>query len=149
MRGPATGKYRPPRKPLAVVVKAKGEVPAKPVDRAVKTEIEWLIDRNDGAPNFELRKFTIKPGGSIPAHYHEGIEHEQYVLGGNYVIGIDGKTHKLKAGDCVFVPAKAVHWYKNTGKTNAEFLCIVPKVEKYEAVYLDEEATSRPKRKLK
>ena len=44
-----------------MVVKTKGQVPARPVDKAVKTEIAWLIDRNDGAPNFELRKFTIKP----------------------------------------------------------------------------------------
>ena len=51
-----------------MVVKTKGQVAAKPVDKAVKTEIEWLIDRNDGAPNFELRKFRIRPGGSIPKH---------------------------------------------------------------------------------
>jgi len=129
-----------------MVVKAKGEVAAKPVDRAVKTEIEWLIDRNDGAPNFELRKFRIRPGGSIPKHYHPSIEHEQYVLAGNYEVGIGEKVHRLKAGDSVFIPAGTVHWYANGGKTDAEFLCIVPKTEKYEAIYLDEE-TPKPKKK--
>lgn len=122
-----------------MVVKAKGAVPAKPVDRAVKTQIQWLIDRNDGAPNFELRKFSIKPGGSIPKHYHPDIEHEQYVLSGDYEIGIGKKVHRLKAGDSVFVPAGTVHWYRNTGRKTAEFLCVVPKVEKYDAVYLEEE----------
>ncbi len=129
-----------------MVVKKEGQVPAKPVDRAVKTEIQWLIDRNDGAPNFELRKFRIRPGGSIQAHYHPDIEHEQYVLSGSYQVGIGGETHRLKAGDSVYVPAKSVHWYKNDGKRDAEFLCIVPKVEKYEAVYLEEEALAAPKR---
>ena len=122
----------------SVTVKTNGEVPAKPVDRAVKTEIEWLIDRNDGAPNFELRKFRIRPGGSIPKHYHPNIEHEQYVLAGDYEMGIGKAVHKLKAGDSVYVPSGTVHWYKNTGKKDAEFLCIVPRVEKYEAVYLED-----------
>jgi quercetin dioxygenase-like cupin family protein len=123
-----------------MVVKARGKVPAKPVDRAVRTEIQWLIDRNDGAPNFELRKFRIRPGGSIPKHYHPDIEHEQYVLSGHYSVGIGGEVHRLKAGDSVFIPAGTVHWYENGGKEDAEFLCIVPKTEKYEAIYLDEGA---------
>ncbi len=122
-----------------MVVKAKGEVPAKPVDRAVKTEIEWLIDRHDGAPNFELRKFTIRPGGSIPKHYHPDIEHEQYVLAGDYELGVGKKVYRLKAGDSVYIPAGTVHWYNNTGRENAEFLCVVPKKEKYDAVYPEEE----------
>jgi quercetin dioxygenase-like cupin family protein len=122
-----------------MVVKTNGQVVAKPADKAVKTEIAWLIDRHDGAPNFELRKFTIKPGGSIPKHYHPDIEHEQYVLAGNYKIGIGEKVYRLKAGDSLYVPAGTVHWYENNGKENAEFLCIVPRKENYEAVYLDEE----------
>ena len=131
-----------------MVVKSKGDVAAKPVDKAVKTEIQWLIDRNDGAPNFELRKFRIRPGGSIPKHYHPSIEHEQYVLAGSYDVGIGKETHHLKPGDSLFIPAGTVHWYSNGGRTDAEFLCIVPKTEKYEAIYLDE-AASPAKRKAK
>ena len=127
-----------------MVVKAKGQVAAQPVDRAVKTEIAWLIDRHDGAPNFELRKFTIKPGGSIPRHYHPDIEHEQYVLSGDYEVGIGDKVHRVKEGDSVYIPAKTIHWYQNKGVENAEFLCIVPKKEKYGAIYLEEETAKAP-----
>jgi quercetin dioxygenase-like cupin family protein len=126
-----------------MVVKTRGEVRALPVDKASKTEIAWLIDRHDGAPNFELRKFTIKPGGSIPKHYHPDIEHEQYVLSGSYEVGVGDKVHKVGEGDSLFIPAKTVHWYTNTGKKDAEFLCIIPKVAKYAAVYL-EEASAAP-----
>lgn len=128
-----------------MVVKTKGEVTAKPVEAAVKTEIEWLIDRNDGAPNFELRKFRIRPGGSIPRHYHPDIEHEQYVLAGDYEVGLGEHVYRVKAGDSVYVPAGTVHWYKNAGKEDAEFLCIVPKKEKYEAIYLDEKGSPKTK----
>jgi quercetin dioxygenase-like cupin family protein len=127
-----------------MVVKSKGQVVAKPVDRAVKTEIEWLIDRHDGAPNFELRKFRIRPGGSIPRHYHPDIEHEQYVLAGDYEVGLGKEVYHVKSGDSLYIPAGTVHWYKNAGKADAEFLCIVPKTEKYDSVYLDEAA---PKKK--
>jgi len=130
-----------------MVVKAKGQVVAQPVDKAVKTEIEWLIDRHDGAPNFELRKFRIRPGGRIPKHYHPDIEHEQYVLAGDYEVGIGEKVYRLKAGDSLYIPAGTVHWYSNEGKEDAEFLCIVPKKEKYDAVYLDEAAATPPKRR--
>lgn len=119
-------------------VKPEGTVASQKVDKAVKTEIEWLVDRHDGAPNFEMRKFTIKPGGSIPRHFHPEIEHEQYVLKGRYKLGIGDKVIEVKAGDSVYIPPRTAHWYKNTGKGNAEFICIIPKVEKYESVYANE-----------
>jgi len=48
----------------------------------------------------------------------------------------------VKEGDSLFVPAGTVHWYENKGKANAEFLCVVPKKEKYDAVYLEEAVAS-------
>ena len=120
-------------------IKPAGKATPQKVDRAVKTEIEWLVDRHDGAPNFEMRRFTIKPGGSIPRHYHPDIEHEQYVLKGRYKVGIGREVHYVKEGDSIYIPAGTPHWYKNTGKENAEFLCIVPRKEKYDSIYTEEE----------
>ena len=130
---------------MPAIVKGSADVKAEPVARASGTEIQWLISKNDGAPNFDLRKFTIAPGGKIPKHYHDDIEHEQYVLRGEYILGIDAKTYKLKAGDSIYIPAKSVHWYQNTGNERAEFLCIVPRREKYDATYLEEELTTSSK----
>lgn len=121
-------------------VKRAGKVKPQKVERAVGTEIEWLLDRHDGAPNFEMRRFKIGPGGSIPRHYHPGIEHEQYVLKGSYRVGIGKKVHRVRAGDSIYIPQGTPHWYKNPGKVTAEFLCIVPKREKYESVYEEERA---------
>jgi quercetin dioxygenase-like cupin family protein len=121
-------------------VKPAGKVKPQKVDRAVKTQIEWLLDRHDGAPNFEMRRFTIKPGGSIPKHYHPDIEHEQYVLKGRYKVGLGNKVCEVKAGDSIYIPPGTPHWYKNTGRIKAEFLCIIPKVEKYDSVYVEAES---------
>ena len=119
-------------------VKPNGTIVAETVPKAVETEIEWLIDRRDGAPNFELRKFRIRPKGSIPKHYHPDVEHEQYVLKGEYVVGIGEKVYHVKPGDSLFIPAGTLHWYDNSGREDAEFLCIVPKKENYQAVYVDD-----------
>jgi quercetin dioxygenase-like cupin family protein len=120
-------------------IKPEGTVEHQKVDRAVKAEIEWLVDRHDGAPNFEMRRFTIEPGGSIPKHFHPDIEHEQYVLKGRYKIGIGDEVHEVTEGDSIYIPPGTTHWYKNTGRENAEFLCIIPKKEKYETVYQEGE----------
>lgn len=123
-------------------VKPAGSVKPEKVEKAVKTEIEWLVDRRDGAPNFEMRRFTIKPGGKMPRHYHPDIEHEQYVLKGSYDVGIGKKVHHVKAGDSIYIPKGTLHWYNNTGRVSAEFICIVPKTEKYDTVYAEEEIVS-------
>ena len=119
-------------------VKPNGTIAAETVPKAVETEIEWLIDRRDGAPNFELRKFRIRPNGSIPKHYHPDVEHEKYVLKGEYVVGIGEKVYHVRPGDSLFIPAGTLHWYDNSGKEDAEFLCVVPKKENYQAIYVDE-----------
>ncbi|MDG7008459.1 MAG: cupin domain-containing protein [Nitrososphaerota archaeon] len=119
-------------------VKKSGSVKPQRVERAVKTQIRWLLDRHDGAPNFEMRKFTIGPGGSIPKHFHPDVEHEQYVLRGRYKVGIGSKVHVVKAGDSIFIPQGTLHWYDNTGGETAEFLCIIPKKDRYDAVYVEE-----------
>jgi quercetin dioxygenase-like cupin family protein len=120
-------------------VKPAGKAKPQKVDRAVRTEIEWLLDRHDGATNFEMRRFTIRPGGSIPEHFHPDIEHEQYVLKGKYKVGLGKKIHEVKAGDSIYIPPGTHHWYRNTGKEDAEFICIIPKVEKYDSIYVEDE----------
>ena len=120
-------------------VKTAGVVKPQKVEKAIKTEIEWLLDRHDGAPNFEMRRFKIKQGGSIPKHYHPDIEHEQYVLKGRYKVGIGDRVYDVKEGDSIYIPKGTIHWYTNTGRGDAEFLCIVPKTEKYDSIYVEEE----------
>jgi len=119
-------------------VKPAGRAKPQKIERGIGAEMAWLLDRHDGAPNFELRKFTIKPGGSIPKHYHPEIEHVQYVLRGRYKVGVGAKVHVVKAGDSVFIPKGTPHWYKNTGTDVAEFLCIIPKTERYDTIYIEE-----------
>lgn len=84
-----------------------------------------LIGEEDGAPNFAMRKFLIEPAGEVPRHTNE-VEHVQYVLAGDYVVGIGDEEHRVGPGDSLLIPAGAEHWYENDGTTRAAFLCVVP-----------------------
>ena len=121
-----------------MLVKRKEDLQSLPVENCINTEITWLISRKDGAQNFEMRKFTLKKGGKMPKHYHDTIEHEQYVLKGSYIVGLDDKVYRVKEGDVIFIPQKVIHWYKNDTDEDAEFICIIPKVESYKTVYIEE-----------
>ena len=105
-------------------VRPAAQVPAETVRAGTSTTRQVLIGPDVG-PNFALRKFTIAPGGSMPAHFNS-VEHEQYVLRGRATIGIGGDTVRVGPDDVVFIPAGTPHWYRTEGDEPFEFLCVVP-----------------------
>lgn len=84
-----------------------------------------LLDGSDGAPQFAMRRFELDPGASVPEHTNE-VEHEQYVLAGEYTVGIEDDTYEVSEGDSLLIPAGAVHWYENDGDEAGAFVCVVP-----------------------
>ena len=84
-----------------------------------------LIDEERGAPNFAIRRFELEPGASVPEHTNE-VEHEQYVLSGEYVVGIEDEEYTVSEGDSLLIPAGVVHWYRNEGDEPGAFICAVP-----------------------
>jgi quercetin dioxygenase-like cupin family protein len=105
-------------------VKHASDVEAQAVQGAIKASIQVLISSQEG-PNFAMRRFVIKRGGMMPKHTNT-VEHEQYVLRGRACISINMDTYTVKAGDVVFIPEGAPHWYVNNGDEDFEFLCIIP-----------------------
>ncbi|PSQ46478.1 cupin domain-containing protein [Halobacteriales archaeon SW_7_65_23] len=101
------------------------DIEYKSVGAADGMEKGVLVGEEHGAPNLAIRRFTLAPGGSVPRHTNE-IEHEQYVLEGEYVVGIDDTEYTVSAGDTLHIPAGVVHWYRNEGDEQGAFLCAVP-----------------------
>ncbi len=118
------------------VVRAMDTVPGSPVGRSRGATIQVLIGPREGAPNFILRRFTLEPGGLIPAHRHPDIEHQQVVLEGEMVLGLDERRVTVHAGECVFIPPGVVHWYENHGTRPVRFLCIVPVTREYRTEWI-------------
>ncbi|MBV6395307.1 MAG: hypothetical protein HFACDABA_00882 [Anaerolineales bacterium] len=107
-----------------MTVKHAEDVEKKNVAAGKDTTIQVLISSQEG-PNFALRKFSMKPGGGMPRHTNT-LEHEQYVLRGHAKIGIGEELYEVNAGDVVFIPEGAIHFYDNIGDEPFEFLCIIP-----------------------
>lgn len=84
-----------------------------------------LVGEEHGTPNLAIRRFTLEPGATVPQHTNE-IEHEQYVLSGEYVVGLDDEEFTVSEGDSLFIPANVVHWYRNEGTQPGAFICAVP-----------------------
>ena len=110
-------------KPL---IRRADEVEYEPVGAADGLAKGVLIGDEHGAPHFRMRRFTIAPGAEVPKHTNE-VEHEQYVLEGEYVVGIEGEETTVSAGDSLLIPAGVVHWYRNEGDEPGAFICVVPK----------------------
>ncbi len=108
-------------------VKHADDVSAKDVAAGKDTTIQVLISPQEG-PNFALRRFSMRKGGSMPLHTNT-VEHEQYVLHGRAKIGIGEETHLVNEGDVVYIPAGVPHYYENLGEEPFVFLCIIPNLE--------------------
>ncbi|RLM68428.1 cupin domain-containing protein [Halorubrum sp. Atlit-26R] len=107
------------------VVKRADEISYEPADAAEGLSKGVLLDESDGAPNFAIRRFELAPGSEVPRHTN-AVEHEQYVLAGEYVVGIGDEEHAVSPGDALLVPAGVEHWYRNEGDEPGAFICAVP-----------------------
>ncbi|MFB6172626.1 MAG: cupin domain-containing protein [Haloarculaceae archaeon] len=107
------------------LVRRADEIDYEPVAAADGLSKGVLVGAEHGAPNLAIRRFVLDPGATVPRHTNE-VEHEQYVLAGEYVVGIGDEEHTVSAGDSIYVPAGAVHWYRNEGDREGAFICAVP-----------------------
>lgn len=87
--------------------------------------IRWLISKKDGAPNFAMRLFEIKPGGHTPLHTHPH-EHEVYILEGKGAVWQEGKEVPVGPGTAIFVEPAEKHCFFNRGTEILKFICMVP-----------------------
>ncbi|WP_049894045.1 cupin domain-containing protein [Salinarchaeum sp. Harcht-Bsk1] len=116
------------------VIRDRDSIEYESVDAAEGLQKGVLIDESRGAPTFALRRFTLDSGATVPRHTND-VEHVQYVLAGEYVVGLAGTEgeadlgdgeHRVRPGDSLLIPAGTVHWYRNDGDSTAAFLCGVP-----------------------
>jgi quercetin dioxygenase-like cupin family protein len=85
------------------------------------------LSRQDGAPTFSFRVFTIEPGGHTPFHQHE-FEHMNYVINGEGTLVSEDREHELRERDFALVLAGEKHQYRNSSENrNLVMICAVPK----------------------
>ena len=107
------------------VIRRSNDIDYEPVSAADGLEKGVLIGDDHGAPNFAIRRFVLEAGAEVPEHTNE-VEHEQYVLKGEYTVGIGDEEYEVSAGDSLLIPGGTVHWYRNEGDKQGAFICAVP-----------------------
>ncbi|QCC49356.1 cupin domain-containing protein [Halobellus limi] len=107
-------------------IRRASEITYDTVELAEGLQKGVLLGDEDGTPNFNMRRFILEPGARVPRHTNE-VEHEQFVIEGEYQIGIDEEIHTVSAGDSLLIPAGVEHWYRNDSDDRGSFLCVVPK----------------------
>lgn len=107
------------------VIKRGDGIDYGPVDAAEGLRKGVLLNESDGAPHFSMRRFELDAGAEVPRHTN-AVEHEQYVLAGEYVVGLGESEHRVSAGDALLIPAGVEHWYRNDGEEPGAFICAVP-----------------------
>jgi quercetin dioxygenase-like cupin family protein len=98
----------------------------EPNEEGIKDlKVRWLISKNDGAKNFAMRLFEVKPNGYSPLHQHDW-EHEVFILQGNGVAWNKTKEEYFKEGDVFFIKPMEWHQFINTGNKILKIICLIP-----------------------
>lgn len=87
--------------------------------------VKWLITKEDGAENFAMRYFEVTPGGHTALHTHNW-EHEVFILDGKASVICGDAEKEVTSGYVVFIPPNMKHCFRNIGKKNLCFLCLIP-----------------------
>jgi quercetin dioxygenase-like cupin family protein len=88
--------------------------------------IYWLIAKENGAKNFEMRYIKIPAGGKSSSGQHPH-EHEVFIVKGEGTIKGKNGEKKLVPGLAVFVEGNEEHqWINRSKRKTLEFICVVP-----------------------
>jgi quercetin dioxygenase-like cupin family protein len=102
----------------------KKEVHMEGAEKAFK---QVPLSRDDGAPVYSYRVFTVESGGFTPYHQHP-YEHMNYIIEGEgALVNAAGQETPLKAGDFALVMPDEKHQYRNKGDKPFKMICGVPK----------------------
>ena len=85
----------------------------------LRTSQSWngveLPDYPQGRPELVAVKYMVPPGQKLGWHHHEAMNHGVLVQGELTIIGLDGQTTTLHAGDVVVEMVNSIHYGENRG----------------------------------
>lgn len=83
---------------------------------------QMIFGDEDSEGLFTFMNDTWKVGFQTPMHYHKTHYEVFYLKAGEAEWTVNGETHKMKAGDAVFIPPNSPHNSRTLGNRPAEFL---------------------------
>lgn len=67
----------------------------------------------DDAPNYKVKRVLVKPGKRLSYQKHSRREEYWTIVQGVADVTLDGASHRLQAGDSIFIPKQAAHRIAN------------------------------------
>ena len=90
-----------------------------------RATVRWLLGEPEGAPNFEMRYFSLTGEITTDWHNHEW-EHQVFVIKGRGKFRSAEKEVDLEPGCAVLVAPGEQHHFICTGG-QFDFICVVPR----------------------
>ncbi len=84
---------------------------------------ELLAHRNSAISKQSLAEATVPAGVRTEAHFHPVTEEIYYILSGEGVMFIDGRTESVRVGDAIAILPGQIHWIENRSERDLVFLC--------------------------
>ena len=105
----------------SIAVRTVTPVRAVDMEGVVGASKQVPIGKQDGAPNFSVRVFTIEPDGHTPHHSHES-EHINYILQGEGELLEGDQPRPISQGNFVLIEPHEKHQFRNTGNEPCELI---------------------------
>jgi len=115
-----------------MIIKKKRDFTPNIINDSEMKDVKFypFITKKDGAPNFAMRLFEVRPGGHTTRHQHEW-EHEVYIVSGDgYVLEGDKKI-RIEKDDCILVKPGELHQFQ-AGENGLSMICVVPNMKQPE-----------------
>jgi quercetin dioxygenase-like cupin family protein len=90
-----------------------------------RATVRWLLGEPEGAPNYEMRYFSLTGDISTDWHNHKW-EHQAFVVKGKGKFKTTDREVELTPGCAVFVAPGEQHHFICAGD-QFDFICVVPK----------------------
>lgn len=90
-----------------------------------RVTVRWLLGEPEGAPNFEMRYFSLSGDIATDWHNHQW-EHQVFVVAGKGCFKGEDREAELTPGCALFVTPGEQHHFICSGD-RFDFICVVPK----------------------
>jgi quercetin dioxygenase-like cupin family protein len=107
-------------------VQRASEIELKPLEGAPPGRFQGLkratlVGRDVGAVHTGFALVSLEGGGLVSTHLHS-TEQSFYVLEGNPLVTLDGRTYRLAPGECGLIPVGVPHAWRTEPGEDALFL---------------------------
>ncbi|MCM3672395.1 MULTISPECIES: cupin domain-containing protein [Peribacillus] len=92
-------------------------------------------------PRMNFGIVVLKPRQDFPAHYHNIMEENFFILEGELEIHIDNEVFTCKKGDFIHVEPKKVHYLINKGNTDFKAAFMLSPYQEKDKVEVDYKPT--------